>query len=70
MGARRIAVLQAAELTYPDVGMTRLDVLPAGYRSFHRTVSLERSVDFDRARHDLLTWQVQQRAGRVIVDCG
>ena len=70
MGANRVDQLRAAQLTYAEVGMTRQDVLPVGYRTFRRTVPLGTDVDFDTARRDLLTWQVQQRAGLRVTASG
>jgi uncharacterized protein (UPF0548 family) len=53
-----------AELTYPEVGGTRLDVLPAGYRVISHRVSLGHGLElFQAASEDLLRWQVQRRAG-------
>jgi uncharacterized protein (UPF0548 family) len=63
MDERRIAEFRSAELTYPEVGMTQHAVLPAGYRTFQRTVPLPVHVRFASARRDLLTWMVQRRAG-------
>lgn len=47
--------------TYPEVGATAGEH-PAGYHSFTQTRTLERT-DFDAAVADLMTWQVQVRAG-------
>jgi len=53
-----------ADLTYPEVGGTRLDVLPAGYRAISHRVSVGHGLArFHAASGDLLRWQVQRRAG-------
>ena len=49
------------DFTYPEVGATASDH-PAGYHSFTRTRTLKRT-DFDAAASELMTWQVQSRAG-------
>jgi uncharacterized protein (UPF0548 family) len=52
------------ELTYPEVGGTRLDVLPAGYRAISHRVPLGHGLElFRAASSDLVRWQVQLRAG-------
>lgn len=52
------------ELTYSEVGGTRLDVLPAGYRAISHRVVLGHGLElFHTASSDLLQWQVQLRAG-------
>ena len=63
MSQARVAALRAAELTYPEVGQTRQLVLPAGYRSFRRSVALRPELPFEAACADLLTWRVQRRSG-------
>jgi uncharacterized protein (UPF0548 family) len=63
MGEGRAAMLRAAELTYVEVGSTRDLVLSTGYRSFQRSSALPPDITFESARHDLLTWNVQRRAG-------
>jgi uncharacterized protein (UPF0548 family) len=50
------------ELTYREVGATAGE-LPAGYRTFERSVELPRSVEFDAAADALFRWEVQRRAG-------
>lgn len=50
------------ELTYREVGATAGE-LPAGYRTFERTVALPRAVEFAAAAGSLFRWEVQRRAG-------
>jgi uncharacterized protein (UPF0548 family) len=59
---KKTADLRAARLTYPEVGRTA-GSLPPGYRTFIRTAQLPSAIDFESATHNLLHWQVQQRAG-------
>jgi uncharacterized protein (UPF0548 family) len=59
----RLAELRARRLTYPEVGRTADENLPAGYRSFTRTVRLPATTDFELAAERLLSWQVQLSAG-------
>jgi uncharacterized protein (UPF0548 family) len=56
-----IGELEAAPLTYPDVGATG-SLAPAGYRSIARSRTLLRR-DFGGAVEDLMRWRVHQRAG-------
>ena len=56
-----VALLHAAPFTYPEVGATA-DAPPPGYRSFTRTTRLA-DIEFTQAGKELLTWQVQERAG-------
>ncbi|MBT9256266.1 DUF1990 domain-containing protein [Phycicoccus sp. MAQZ13P-2] len=58
---RERARLTAARLSY-DATRRPLDVPPAGYGVLDESVVLSRT-DFERTAHDLLTWQVQGRAG-------
>lgn len=57
-----IAALDGLALTYPDVGATA-GTFPTGYRHISQTRELPPERDFEGAARDLLTWQVQQRAG-------
>jgi uncharacterized protein (UPF0548 family) len=51
-------------LTYPEVGATERDDLPAGYQTLQRTVVLGRGEQvFERAGHGLRSWQMHRRAG-------
>jgi uncharacterized protein (UPF0548 family) len=63
MGEARAAMLRIAELTYTEIGSTRDLVLPTGYRTLQRSSALPPNITFKSARHELLTWKVQRRAG-------
>lgn len=53
-----------AELTYPDVGATATDHLPAGYRHVDRTIALGTGPDLHRrAAEAVLTWQLHSHLG-------
>lgn len=58
----RAAELRALPWTYPEVGRTKAD-LPAGYKTFRRTVLLPAGTSLDTAAGDLRTWRVQRSAG-------
>ena len=54
----------AATLTYPEVGATRNDVLPAGYHHVERREPVgEGPAAFERAARAVLTWQMHRGAG-------
>lgn len=53
--------LRRASFTYAEVGRTATSP-PSGYHSLARTVRLARR-DFEQVADDLLSWQVQLRAG-------
>lgn len=59
--AATAAHLRAAPLTYQQVGASAAGPVE-GYRWFSKTAVLSRR-DFEGAARDLLTWQVQVRAG-------
>lgn len=63
LNAARIASLRAAQPTYPLIGGTRDGQAPAGYRTFHRSTVLPPDSSLATAARDLLSWQVQLRAG-------
>ncbi len=50
------------DLTYPEVGATAHDVLPAGYHHLRESRRLG-VVDLDDVASVLLTWQMHRRAG-------
>jgi len=50
------------ELTYPEVGATAFEPLPAGYHHVRATRSLG-VVDLDAVAEILFSWKVQERAG-------
>ena len=61
---RLLAEAKAAAPTYPEVGATRGDRLPAGYRIDHYERRLGSGDDvFERAVTALRAWQAQIRAG-------
>jgi uncharacterized protein (UPF0548 family) len=62
LAPNRVALLRTEQLTYPEIGRTAGE-LPQDYRIINRTARLPAGTDFDRAAHNLLHWQVQQRAG-------
>ncbi|MCW2798610.1 MAG: hypothetical protein JWQ70_82 [Aeromicrobium sp.] len=49
-------------LTYPEVGASAREPLPAGYHHVRASRSLG-LVDFDSVAEILMTWQVQERSG-------
>jgi uncharacterized protein (UPF0548 family) len=52
------------DLTYPEIGATRGDQLPLGYRHVHRNEPLgSGEEDYRRAVDGLRGWQMQRRAG-------
>lgn len=62
--AARSAELAAQPLTYDEVGATRGEGPVPGYHWFRRTVRLAPgAASFAKASADLMTWQVQLRAG-------
>jgi uncharacterized protein (UPF0548 family) len=55
--------LRRAELTYPEVGRS-LGELPAGYQHLRRRHVIGTGPErFTHAAHQILTWQLHQRAG-------
>lgn len=56
------AELRAAPFTYPDVGATAGNRLPAGYGHLERSRNLLHS-EFDVAARRLMTWQIHEAAG-------
>lgn len=56
-----VTALECAPFTYRDVGATAVQA-PEGYRPFGGSRRLRRR-DFAAAVEELLTWQVQERAG-------
>ena len=56
----RAAELQAAPLTYAEVGAT-VGAMPAGYRAISRRVRLR--TGFEEAADKLFAWQVQEASG-------
>jgi uncharacterized protein (UPF0548 family) len=63
MSERRVVELRSAALTYPEVGRTKQSDLPADYRTFRRSALLPVEADFGSAKHELLSWMIQRRAG-------
>jgi uncharacterized protein (UPF0548 family) len=57
-----VAELRAASFTYPDVGATAGQRLPAGYGHLERTRELPQGT-FDTAVERLMTWQLHEAAG-------
>lgn len=52
------------KVSYPEVGATLGDVLPAGYDHVRRSAVIGRGgADFERAAAALMSWQVQRRSG-------
>ena len=68
---RSLAEAKAAAPTYPEIGGTRAEGLPAGYRHDHyeRHLGLGDGV-FDRAVTALQVWQAQVGAGMEVVPDG
>jgi uncharacterized protein (UPF0548 family) len=64
---RTLAELDQASVTYQEVGATRRDPLPTGYRHVHRDVVLRtgRAV-FERAVEGLFTWRIHEGAGMTV----
>jgi uncharacterized protein (UPF0548 family) len=60
------------DLTYPEIGATRTDDLPGGYRHVRRHVRIGTGSDvFRAAARGLATWQMHRAAGiRVRADAG
>lgn len=59
--------MSASGLTYPEVGATLGDVLPAGYDHVRRSAVIGRGgADFERATAALMSWQVQRRSGLTV----
>lgn len=58
----RSAELRSAACTYPEVGATADGDLPFGYRRLSRSRAV-RGRSFESAGDQLMTWQVQERAG-------
>jgi uncharacterized protein (UPF0548 family) len=56
----KAAALQAAPLTYPEVGAT-VGAMPDGYHAISRRVRLR--TDFEQAVEKLFAWQVQVASG-------
>jgi uncharacterized protein (UPF0548 family) len=55
-------------LTYPEVGGSLRPDLPPGYRHLEQSRVVGRGRDaFERAARDLLSWEVQRRAGIRVV---
>ena len=54
--------LRAASFTYPEVGATALESLPAGYGHLDRWRNLLDS-EFDSAAARLMTWRIHEAAG-------
>jgi uncharacterized protein (UPF0548 family) len=67
MSDGRAAELRSAALTYPEHGMTRQDLLPAGYRTFSRSRQLRSGLVFSSLRADMLSWMVQSRSGLRVI---
>jgi uncharacterized protein (UPF0548 family) len=65
LAPRAAATLHAREFSYPFVGATRTG-MPAGYAQLRRSLLLPAHRDFEVAAHDLLSWQVQRRAGLTV----
>ena len=52
------------ELTYPEVGFTRLSALPAGYRHDRLTLQVGRGdIDWERAKDAIRGWKGHTHAG-------
>lgn len=63
LGSKELQRLREAELTYPEVGMTRCR-MPDGYHRFQRSVVVGSGASrFDAAARTLLTWEMHRRAG-------
>jgi uncharacterized protein (UPF0548 family) len=56
-----LVAAERATLTYPEVGATRSEPMPAGYR--HDRYEARIAGDFDRTAAALLAWQAQIGAG-------
>ncbi len=53
-----------SQLTYPEVGATLGQVLPAGYQHVRRSADIGRGeADFRALSHALMTWRVHERSG-------
>jgi uncharacterized protein (UPF0548 family) len=63
--------LIGAPLTYPEVGATRAEVLPAGYGHVQRDVSVGTGSEvFERAAAALSSWRMHQDAGLSVIYSG
>jgi uncharacterized protein (UPF0548 family) len=65
LAPRAAATLHARQLSYPYVGATRTG-MPASYTQLRRSLLLAAQRDFEAAANDLLSWQVQRRAGLTV----
>ena len=62
-----VAPYEKRSYTYPDVGATQLQRLPAGYHHVTRKVSLGADhLAFDRAAEALMTWKMHRKAGLTV----
>lgn len=57
--------LRSAQLTYPEVGITRptSGPVPAGYRAFRRSAVLPPTYDLESAAAAVLGWRLHRRVG-------
>jgi uncharacterized protein (UPF0548 family) len=68
---RIIPELNAASLTYREVGATQAESMPLDYGQVHRDVSLGSGPEvFDRAAAALFGWRMHEEAGLAIMHSG
>ncbi|WP_217705951.1 DUF1990 domain-containing protein [Verrucosispora sp. NA02020] len=68
---RVISELNAASLTYQEVGATQAESMPQGYGHVHRDVSLGSGREaFERATAALFGWRMHEEAGLTVVHSG
>lgn len=66
-----VTALISAALTYPEVGATRAEALPAGYGHVQRDVSLGTGAEvFERAAEALSSWRMHEEAGLSVLHAG
>lgn len=70
-GARRLAKLATADLTYPEVGATRDGSLPVGYGHVLRDVVIGTGrTTFQRVADGLFGWDMHRAAGFTVASSG